>query len=252
MPVGVLTRLGAAVSLFEDMVHCAHRMRALQANRLAACLLSFSAVGALLSACNDGAPSGVLVGFYAIQGVLSENTCGQAALPASTELKFDVQIREDDGIGYWMRAKQGSTTGSLSASGAFRFSTSQTKIISPGDSQSAQLQPSDFTSLQPDFDLQRQPACALTVMETITGDLRRRNAADGGAVIELPESATNAGDLSAEHLIEVNPTSGSDCNAALAAFGGNYLSLPCQARYVLHGSLLVVDNGLVSGAAGAP
>jgi hypothetical protein len=209
-------------------------------------------VAVLSIACNESAPTGTLVGFYTVQGVLIENSCGQSALPAVTPLKFDVQIREDGGVGYWSQAKQAQSTGSLNSRGEFRFSASTTKVVSSG--QPGQLQPSNFTSLQPDFDLQQQRTCALTVRETITGSLQRRNAADGGAVVELaPGDAAVSGsnDLDAEHVIEVTPSAGSDCNLALTAFGGNYLALPCGARYVLQGSLQLA-TGAAAGAAATP
>jgi hypothetical protein len=209
------------------------------------------AVAVLSIACNESTPTGTLVGIYTVQGVLIENSCGQSALPAVTPLKFDVQIREDGGIGYWSRAKQAASTGSLNSRGEFRFSTSSTKVVSSG--QPGQLQPSNFTSLQPDFDLQ-QRTCALTVRETITGSVRRRNAADGGAIIELSQgdaAVSSSNDLDAEHVIEVTPSAGSDCNLALTAFGGNYLVLPCNARYVLQGSLQLA-TGAAAGAAATP
>jgi hypothetical protein len=212
-------------------------------------------IGVLLVACNESAPTGTLVGFYGVQGVLVENSCGQSALPAVSPLKFDVQIREDGGVGYWSQTKQAQSTGSLNSRGEFRFSTSLTKVVSSGQPGQTQLQPSNFTSLQPDFDLQ-QRSCALTVRETITGSVQRRNAADGGAIVEVSAADAAVGgsnDLEAEHLIEVTPSAGSDCNLVLAAFGGNYLALPCGARYVLHGNLqAATSTGAPAGAAAPP
>jgi hypothetical protein len=211
--------------------------------------LSLSSV-TLGAACNESQPSGTLVGFYNVQGVLTENSCGQSALPATTPLKFDVQIREDGGLGYWLQAKQSENTGSLNARGEFRFSTSQTKVLSSGQTGQTLPQPNDFITLGSDPDLKPQRTCALTIRETVSGSLRRRNAADGGAIVEL--SAGDAGgagdDLEAEHSIEVTPSAGSDCNSALMAFGGNYLALPCAAHYVLRGSLLATN----ASTAGSP
>ena len=51
------------------------------------------------------------------------------------------------------------------------------------------------------------------------------------------DRSADADDLSAEHVIEITPTSGSECNVALAALGGAFSALPCEARYLLSGSL---------------
>jgi hypothetical protein len=215
-------------------------------------LASSLSIAALVGACNESTPSGVLVGFYSIQGVLTENSCGQAALPAESPLKFDVQIREDGGIGYWLQSKQSASTGSLNARGEFRFSVSQTKVLSTG--QMSQLQPNNFITLMPDPDLQQPRTCAVTISETVSGSLHRRDAADGGVVIDLTADAGalgDADDLSAEHVIDVAPSAGSDCNMALMAFGGNYLALPCDARYALRGTLSTT-NAPNATAAGAP
>jgi hypothetical protein len=208
---------------------------------------------ALAWGCNGGGtPSGTLVGTYAVQGVLVENSCGQSGLPAAATLKFSVEIREDGGVGYWVQGKQGKNSGSLNAQGEFRFSVADTQVLS---TMQPVQQPSDFTTLQPDFDLQPKRTCAVTTRQTLSGSLRRRQAADGGAVVALAASdaaVSSDTDLSAEQLIEVTPTVGSDCNTALAALGGNYLALPCDARYLLTGTLQVAPNTHVAGAAAVP
>jgi hypothetical protein len=221
-------------------------------------LASSLAIATLVGACNESTPSGTLVGFYAVQGVLTENSCGQSALPAASPLKFDVQIREDDGVGYWRQAKQGDSTGSLNARGEFRFSVSQTKVLSSGQMGQGQLQPNNFITLMPDPDLQQPRTCAITIRETVSGSLRRRNAADGGAVVEVSgvdaAASSTEDDLSADHIIDVAPSAGSDCNMALMALGGSYLALPCDARYTLRGTLLATNAADTNpaSAAGAP
>jgi hypothetical protein len=199
-----------------------------------------------LCACNQGTKPGALVGSYAVHGVLAENTCGQSALPTANPLDFVVELRTDIGIAYWLPDKAASTSGTFNDAGGFRFTMSDTQVVQ-GSAGPRQEEPSDFLSTEPDFDLkQRQTrACALTRKQTVSGKVMRR--IEDGVVNETPAStdrdaavdeALNAGDdLSAEHLIEVAPSTGSDCNAALAALGGAFLALPCQARYLLSGSL---------------
>jgi hypothetical protein len=219
-----------------------------------ACCALGLALGALAAGCNAaGTHAGVLVGVYAVRGVLSENTCGQTGLPAANPLVFDVEIREDDGIGYWQPSKASSNTGSFNASGGFRFATSQTKILSMGPANPV-LQPSNFTSQTPDFDLQ-QTTCAVSMVETITGGVRRRDAADGGGIMQIELAADAAvsdssADLVGEDLIDVAPTAGSDCNADLTAFGGSYLALPCHARYALTGTLMLPTGHALTAQSG--
>jgi hypothetical protein len=210
-------------------------------------------VGALLLlGCNAGKSTGSLVGDYDVRGVLAENSCGQTALPTVNPLDYAVELREDNGIGYWIPDKQTQNTGSLDSSGAFSFSVSQTAQYGapattsttsqtatssqPGQNAQQNLQPNDFTSLQPDFDLKQPAPCVLTSRETIIGVVHRRDAADGGAVIELPDAGSDD-DLSGDDTIEITPAAGADCTAALSLSGGTYLALPCLAHYVLHGTL---------------
>ena len=198
-----------------------------------------------LCACDQGTKPGALVGSYAIHGVLIENTCGQAALPTANPLDFVVELRTDSGVAYWMPDKSTPASGTLSESGNFRFAMSETQVVGgvPG---MRQEEPSDFLSTEPDFDLKRQQAraCALTRKQTVSGKVARR--VEDGVVNETPRSTDRDAaseessadvDLSAEHLIEVAPSSGSNCEGALAALGGAFLALPCEARYVLNGSL---------------
>lgn len=196
---------------------------------------------AVCCACNQGTKPGSLVGSYAVHGVLVENTCGQNALPTSNPLDFVVEIRTDSGVAYWIPNKAMSNTGTLNDSGTFRFTTSDTKVVD-GSKTPRQEEPSDFLSAKPDFDLQKQQdrACALTRKQTVSGKLARRiedgmvnaTGSDKDASVDNDDD-----DLSAEHVIEIAPTSGSDCNGALAALGGAFLALPCEARYLLSGSL---------------
>jgi hypothetical protein len=183
------------------------------------------------------------VGSYSVHGVLVENSCGQNALPTSGALDFKVEIRQDTGVAYWMPVKATQSSGTLSTSGDFRFTMSETQVVSNG---MRQLEPSDFAnaSANPDFDLKQSRACALTRKQTVKGNLGRR--IEDGVVTQTAASmrSSDAGDdiasdddLDAEHLIEIAPTSGSDCNVALAALGGTYLTLPCEARYLLSGNL---------------
>ena len=202
--------------------------------------LSGVALAAAASGCKNAIEDADLVGVYSIKGVLTENSCGQTALPAPNPLEYRVEIREKDGVGYWVPTKQSQNLGSLSAEGQFRFALTQTQIYgmaAPPIDQPADFFPASNGRNDPDLTQnQTQAQCVLTVRQTVTGSLRRRNAADGGGIVELV-SDEDGSDLSADNVIDVMPSSGSNCNDALAAFGGAYLALPCGARYVMHGTL---------------
>lgn len=180
------------------------------------------------------AGAGELVGVYSIEGALVNNSCGQAALPTQNPLKFEVQIRVDGGVGYWQIDKRAPTPGELEDNGSFVFKNVETSLVSSTRMVKQDLEPGDFSTLQPDPDL-RTVNCAMKVSETIQGNLLRKlmDLADGG----VDTSAKND-DLTGDNLIEVEPTGNSDCSASLAAFGGKFLNLPCSAKYKLKGELL--------------
>lgn len=193
-----------------------------------------------LCACNQGSKPGALVGSYAVHGVLVENTCGQSGLQTTNPLNFVVELRKDSGVAYWMPEKATPASGTLNDSGSFRFTMSDTQVVQAPQTR-RQEEPGDFLSGDPDFDLKRQQTrgCALTRKQTVSGMVARRIA--DGVVQETDRDAavdeSEAHDLSAEHVIEVTPSSGSDCDLALAALGGAFLALPCEARYLLNGKL---------------
>lgn len=207
--------------------------------------------GAWLGACAGSSSPGTLVGDYAVRGVLQENTCGTSALATVNPLTYSVQVREDDGVGYWVLSKSTPNTGKLASDGTFRFSVSQSKLLSDTTT-TKQLEPSDFLASGAsgtDFDL-KKTTCAVSIIETIEGSLVRRQDSEGRVVTSTSASSDSdsTSDLVAQDTIVVTPSSGSDCNAQLSALGGSYLALPCQASYELRGAL---DTSKVKAAGGA-
>lgn len=202
--------------------------------------LSGLALAAALSGCKNAIDDAALVGVYSITGVLTENSCGQTALPAPNPLEYRVEIREKDGVGYWVPSKQSQNLGSLNAQGQFRFALTQTQVygmLAPPIDQPGDFFPASNGRNDPDLiGNQTQAQCVLTLRQTVSGSLHRRNAVDGGGIVELG-SDEDASDLTADNVIDVTPSSASNCNDALSAFGGTYLALPCSARYVMQGTL---------------
>lgn len=206
----------------------------------------------VLGACQGGSSPGTLIGTYAVRGVLVENTCGQTGLPTVNPLEFSLELREDQGVGYWIPTKNNRNSGIVNADGSFTFTTSQTQVL--GQSSATQnLQPSDFAANSPDsnFDL-RQTTCAVTVTERITGNLARWISLTGSTAAGGAGSAGVDMDLTGRDEIAVAPSAGSSCNAALTAFGGAYSALPCGASYVLRGTLDTSAQTAGSSPAAAP
>lgn len=196
---------------------------------------------ALLAAvgCQPPAPNAVgeLVGVYAINGALIENSCGHMALPAVDPLKFEVEIRQNDQVGYWQVEKKPQQAGELEDDNSFRFSGENTSLVSSMRGARNDLEPGDFISLTPDFDL-KTTTCAMNIKETIEGTLARRFVTvDGGEPEVENAGAKPKHDLSGDNTITVSATPESDCSASLAAFGGPFSNLPCVAHYKLSGEL---------------
>ncbi len=196
--------------------------------------LALSSLGCMKK--QETAP-GVLVGEYAITGTLIENSCG-AGLPTQNPLTFTAAIRDSDGVINWQIAKGPASTGVLRDDGSYRFVTEASNNLGPQTMAKTNLQPSDFFTNQPDFDL-KKTNCTLLTTESIFGTLHRMRSIDGGVV---EEDAGRGADLSGDNTIEVTVAAGADCSAVLAANGGSYLTLPCMAHYSLEGTLDPSDS----------
>jgi hypothetical protein len=193
----------------------------------------------VLAACGNASKQGMLVGNYDVTGVLVENSCGQSGLPAANPLRFKVEIRQDQSVGYWNPNNQLPNAGTLNASGVFKFTTTQSKVLQ--DATLRQLNPGDFTNPGTDPDLPQKRTCVLTITQTVAGTITRRDDAAGAAISVTAAdggAAVSGMDLSADNTIDVQPSPGSDCTTQLIMLGGTYNTLPCGAHYVLTGTLL--------------
>jgi hypothetical protein len=227
--------------LVRARVLLTRRRLALSDRRMHRSRLPLFAVIALFAAvgCVPAKPdaAGDLVGVYAINGALVQNTCGHAALPAVDPLKFEVEIRQNDRVGYWQSDKQPQRSGELEEDGSFLFTGEQSSLVSSMRTPRNDLEPGDFVSLTPDFDL-KVTNCAMRVKETIEGTLARRVVLVDGGEPQIDDANPGAKhDLTGDNTIEVSATPESDCTASLAAYGGPFSNLPCMAHYVLSGEL---------------
>jgi hypothetical protein len=180
-----------------------------------------------------GELGGELIGVYSISGALVDNSCGLAALPTQNPLRFEVEIRMQDGVGYWQMPKRPAQSGEIEEDGSFVFKHAQTSLVSSMRAV-RDLEPQDFDNRDPDFDL-RVSTCSMKVSEVIEGTLARSflDLLDGGTGDSDEEM-----DLKGDNRIEVEPTEDSDCSRSLAALGGSFNNLPCGAHYKLKGELL--------------
>jgi hypothetical protein len=201
---------------------------------------------ALLAAvgCQPPTPDAVgeIVGVYAINGALIANTCGQTALPTTDPLKFEVEIRQNDQVGYWQVSKQAPQTGELEADNSFKFSGQTTSLVSSMRGARNDLEPGDFINLTPDFDL-KTTTCSMKITETIEGSLARRFVTGDAGTPELEAAGTKPKhDLTGDNTIAVEATPESDCSASLMTFGGPFANLPCMAHYALSGDLQEMES----------
>ena len=195
-------------------------------------------------------PPGELVGAYHIEGALLENSCGSAAVPAADPLRFDVEIRDDDGTGLWVRVPP-PRSGRFDDDGEFRFEVQSTYAASAEPNEPAEtLTEMDIEALANPTTYERldqAPAqrCRLTVSEVIRGTVLHdsRGDEDGPGLPPEPEDETgdesdDEVDLVGENEISIRAVPGTDCSPALEEQGGPFLALPCRVSYELQGELL--------------
>jgi hypothetical protein len=194
---------------------------------------------------------GELVGAYRIEGALMENSCGGSAVPAADPLRFNVEIRKQDGSGLWLVTSPPGHLGSLADNGDFSFQRQATYDVGAQARRPVELlveedieRLADPEAAQQQGEDRTQP-CRLGVTERIAGTLLRDNLTDedGGAGSSPATAArdderdeSNA-DLIGENEIAIRIAAG-DCRASLDDNGGPFEQLPCQVRYELEGDLI--------------
>jgi len=192
---------------------------------------------------------GELVGAYRINGALIENTCGSSAVPAADPLRFNVEIRKQDGSGLWLVTSPPGHLGSLADDGDFSFQSQATYDVGAQARRPVELlvemdieRLADPEAAQQQGEDRTQP-CRLGVTERIAGTLLRDNLADedGGSDTSVAEDdderPDGSADLIGENEIAIRVASG-DCRASLDDNGGPFERLPCEVRYELEGELI--------------
>lgn len=185
-------------------------------------------------------PPGDLVGDYAINAELMENTCGDAALPLADALEYRVQVRRDGRTAYWMIGSPPGNQGVYSG-GEVSFEREERFMVGddsePVDPELAELDPIALYGYDP-FDPTAEPDdgetfCTLIVRESIDATV-------------LLEDGSEADDdelaLEGINTIEMSATRDSECRSVLEAAGGPFEQLPCAAEYQIRGTLLETDD----------
>lgn len=179
------------------------------------------------------------MGDYSVTGTLVDHTCGKQALPAADPMLFQVELREDAGLGYWI-VRPPARSGTLSADGAFHFELESSQNVAAAPTAAPEPDPEREVdpglAADPDrFETMAAVAhCTLLVHETIRGSVSRPDADAGDIHV--------AGDLTGDNEIEVRAASNTDCDFVLEAQGGIWEQLPCQVSYKLEGIRLGSDT----------
>lgn len=199
------------------------------------------------------------VGAYDLVAALVENQCGQEALPVLAEVRFPVELREDDGRAVWRRKGAPLYYGVIGATGEYTFVSEIAVEVPLGGATSPE--PPDWNDVfteDPDS-AAGASTCILVRREEIK--VTPRIATDGGisdgsvgdpadgATVDAGDAGTSdagtsdagtsdaeAPDLEGTHRIEVLPIGTAACAPLLRIEGGPFEALPCTARYRITGS----------------
>jgi hypothetical protein len=189
-------------------------------------------------------PPGELLGSYHVEGELMVNECGSEALPAADPLSFDVQIRRDARMGYWLQGMPPARPGSIGDDGSFSFALEQVYDVPTSEqagSDNAVLSSDPEKLMDPSYyekiDMQRSTACRLTVSETVEGSMLRTLLDDMVHGSMTAGADEDSPDLVGVNEITMRPDSRASCARVLKDNGGPFEQLPCTAHYDLTGKL---------------
>jgi hypothetical protein len=192
--------------------------------------------------CKMPEPPGELLGSYHVEGELKVNECGSEALPAADPLSFDVQIRRDARMGYWLQGMPPARAGHVGDDGSFSFALEQAYDVPTSEQAGADdavlnMDPDDLRdpSYYEKLDKQRSSACRLTISEKVEGSMLRTLLDD--TVHESGTASDDDPDLVGVNEITMSPDSAASCARVLKDNGGPFDQLPCTAHYDLTGKL---------------
>jgi hypothetical protein len=145
----------------------------------------------------DPKAPGDVLGFYALSGTLSDDTCGAESLNAPAKWSFEVRLSRDGSAFYWLNGREG-IVGEIDKSGAFDFETHLDLALTE----------------------RHGAAKGCTIV--------RRDSAKGTL-------AKSEDSLSMKLTYGYEVASGSDCSELTTGTGGLPEALPCRMTYSLDG-----------------
>ena len=180
----------------------------------------------LLAGClatgDDDVP-GEVIGEFAAQGLMVQQSCG-AAVPAQDPIDLEFELRLEAESRAFYRLFGGNVFAGTVSGSEYTFEASQT-----------------WSVLEPDA-RQGFAGCSVTQRDIFTFVLEEpetgEQPGDGASEDADEDDETSGMTLVGMQATEIEPLVGSDCRPAVAAFGGAFLALPCRIEYVLSGSEL--------------
>jgi hypothetical protein len=146
----------------------------------------------------DPKQPGEVIGFFAIDGAISDDTCGAESLSAPEKWSFQVKLSRDDGALYWLNGRE-AIVGDIDDDGRFGFSTHiDVRLAAPRGA---------------------FKGCTMVRSDSAAGAL-----------------ATNDEKLSGTLTYAYSEKSGTDCSEFATGVDGSPLLLPCRLSYALKGA----------------
>jgi hypothetical protein len=146
----------------------------------------------------DPKQPGEVIGFFAVDGAISEDTCGAENLNAPSSWSFEVKLSRDDGALYWLNGRE-AIVGDIDASGRFGFDTHvDVQLAAPRGA---------------------FKGCTMVRTDSANGAL-----------------SSSDSKLSGTLTYGYSEKSGSDCSEYATGVDGTPLLLPCKLGYALRGA----------------
>jgi hypothetical protein len=151
----------------------------------------------------DPKAPGEALGFFAIDGRLSEDSCGSQSLGAPEEWSFEVKLSRDGSTLYWLNGRE-AIVGEIDKSGSFAFETHV-----------------DLPLSEPRGAFK---GCTIVRRDSAVGSLASKQAS-----------------LSAKLSYGYQAKAGSDCSEYVTGTSGMPEALPCKLTYTLQGEKRAED-----------
>lgn len=150
----------------------------------------------------DPKQPGEVLGFFSVDGKLTDDTCGAESLRAPDKWTFDVKLSRDGGAFYWLNGRE-AIVGDIDKSGRFGFRTHIDVTIAAKRG--------------------AYKGCVMVRSDVASGLLKNDDA------------------LSGELTYAYSEKSGTDCSEFQTGIEGMPVQLPCELTYSLAGARVSVE-----------